>query len=80
MARIGSGQRWPGRAKHNGEICVDLQSFTIGRQHAHQLVEVHVTDRLLEVWVEGNLVKQVQRRRHGPVRKRRASKPWVPRR
>lgn len=74
------GQWVTRRAKHNGEICVDLQSFTIGRQHAHQLVEVHVTDRLFEVWVEGNLVKQVQRRRHGPVRKRRASKPWVPRR
>jgi transposase InsO family protein len=71
------GQWVTRRAKHNGEICVDLQSFTIGRQHAHQLVEVHVTDRLFEVWAEGHLVKQVQRRRHGPVRKRRASKPWV---
>ena len=73
------GQWVTRRVKHNGEMCVDLQSFTIGRQHAHQLVEVHVTDRLFEVWIEGNLVKQVQRRRHGPVRKRRASKPWVPR-
>ena len=51
------------RVKYTGEICVDTQSFTIGRQHAHELVEVHVTDRLFEVWVEGNLVKQMQRRR-----------------
>ena len=68
------GQWVTRRVKYTGEVCVDWQSFTIGRQYAHELVEVHVTDRLFEVWVEGNLVKQVQRRRHGPVRKRRAQK------
>jgi len=68
------GQWVTRRVKYTGEICVDTQSFTIGRQHAHELVEVHVTDRLFDVWVEGNLVKQMPRRRHGPVRKRRAQK------
>lgn len=65
----------PRRVKYTGEVCVDTQSFTIGRQHASELVEVHVTNQFIGVWIDGNLVKQVERRRHGPIRKRRAQQP-----
>jgi transposase InsO family protein len=68
------GQWVTRRVKVNGQVCVDWQRFCIGRQHGGGIVEIHVTDRLFEVWVDGNLVKQVQRLRHGPIRQRRAEK------
>ena len=58
------------RVKYTGEVCFDTQSFCIGRQHAGLLVEVHVTNQFFGVWIDGTLVKQIERRRHGPIRKR----------
>ena len=50
------------------------QQLTVGKHYGGELVDVHVTDRLLEVWLGDELVKTLIRTSGGEIRKRRAEK------
>jgi transposase InsO family protein len=45
------------RVASNGVISVSWQQFSVGKQHSGEQVDVHVTDRLLEVWAGNELIK-----------------------
>jgi Integrase core domain len=70
------GDDWVARrAAASGVICVGWQQLSAGKHRAGEIVDVHVTGRLLEVWSGNDLIKTVVRRSHGQVRKKKASKP-----
>jgi hypothetical protein len=69
------GQWVTRRVSRKGVICLDNQFFSVGRHHALELLEIHVTDRLFAVWNDGSLIKRVQRDHHGPIRNQRAQRP-----
>ena len=47
-----TGEDWISRrVASNGIISVTSQPFSVGKHHSGEIVDVHVTDRLLEVWV-----------------------------
>jgi hypothetical protein len=56
-------------------ICVAWQQISVGKHRGGEIVDVHVTDRLLEIWSGNDLIRSIARDRPGPVRKRRASRP-----
>ena len=70
------GDDWVARrVASNGVICVAWQQLSAGKHRAGEIVDVHVTPRLLEVWSGNELIKTVVRTSQGQVRKKRASTP-----
>jgi transposase InsO family protein len=73
------GQDWVSRrVGANGVICVAWQQVSVGKHRGGEVVDVHVSDRLLEVWSGNDLIRTIVRDNERPVRKRRASKPANP--
>lgn len=70
------GEDWvTRRVAVNGIISVGWQVVSVGKHRGGDVVEVHVTDRLLEVWSGNDLVKTVVRTSKGEIRKKRAGRP-----
>ena len=68
------GDTWVARrAGANGVISVSWQQICLGKAAAGHRVDVHVTDRVLQVWDGDQLLKTVARTSRGEVRKKRAS-------
>ena len=63
------------RVASNGIISVTSQPFSVGKHHAGTLVDVHVGDRLLEVWSANELIRTIVRTSPKEVRKKRAQRP-----
>jgi transposase InsO family protein len=73
------GDDWVSRrVASNGVISVAWQQLSVGKYRRGEIVDVHVTDRLLEIWSGDQLLKTVVRITEGQVRKKRASKPARP--
>ena len=66
------------RAGANGVISVSWQQICLGKAAAGVSVDVHVTDRVIQVWDGNQLLKTVARESSGEVRKKRASIPRPP--
>lgn len=67
------GEEWVARkVAANGLVCVDWQQVSVGKHYGGSACNVLVSDRTLQFWVGGELLKTVARRRIGPVRKKRA--------
>jgi hypothetical protein len=67
------GEEWVTRkVAANGLVCVDWQQVSVGKHFGGSPCNVLVSDRTLQFWVGGELLKTVARRRVGPVRKKRA--------
>jgi transposase InsO family protein len=74
------GDDWVSRrVAGNGIICVAWQQVSAGKYRAGEVVDVHVTPRLLEIWSGNDLVKTAVRASAGEVRKKHASKPGASR-
>jgi hypothetical protein len=70
------GDDWVSRrVASNGIVCVAWQQVSVGKHHRGELVDVHVTDRLLEFWSGNDLLRTVLRESKGEIRKKRASRP-----
>jgi transposase InsO family protein len=63
------------RAGSNGAISVSWQQICLGQAAAGHHVDVHVTDRVIQVWDGHQLLKTAARESRGEVRKKRASIP-----
>jgi transposase InsO family protein len=75
-APVRDGDDWVSRrVASNGVICVAYQQLSVGKHRAGEVVDVHLTPRLLEIWDRNALLKTVVRTSEGQVRKKRASKP-----
>jgi len=59
----------------NGIISVAWQVISVGAHHGGLIVDVHVSDRLLEIWHGNELIKTVVRTSKGDIRKKRAQRP-----
>jgi len=71
-----TGDDWVSRrVAANGVICVAWQQLSVGKHRAGEVVDVHLRDRLLEVWSGNELIKTAIRGDSKEVRKRRASRP-----
>ena len=71
-----TGENWVARrAGSNGVISVSWQQICLGRAAAGHNLDVHVTDRTIQVWDGPQLLKTVARESSGEVRKKRASIP-----
>jgi transposase InsO family protein len=69
-----TGDDWVARrAGANGVISVSWQQICLGTAAAGHNVDVHVTERVLQVWDGNQLLKTVARASRGEVRKKRAS-------
>jgi transposase InsO family protein len=76
LAERRSGDDWISRrVASNGIISVTSQPFSVGKHHAGDLVDVHVGDRLLEVWSANELIRTTVRTSTKEVRKKRAQRP-----
>jgi transposase InsO family protein len=76
MAGDRGGDDWVSRrVASNGVISVAWQQVSLGKHRSGELVDVHVTDRLLEAWSGNDLIRTIARDHPGPVRKRRAARP-----
>jgi hypothetical protein len=62
------------RVASNGIICVAWQQLRVGKHRGGEVVDVHVTDRLLEVWSGNDLIRTVVRMSRGEIRKKRAER------
>jgi transposase InsO family protein len=70
------GDDWVARrVASNGIICVAWQQLSVGKHRAGEIVDVHVRDRLLEIWSGNELLKTLIRSNDKEIRKKRASKP-----
>jgi hypothetical protein len=58
----------------NGVITVAWQVINVGRHRGGDVVDVHVTETLLEVWSGNELIKTVLRESKGEIRKKRAAR------
>jgi transposase InsO family protein len=75
LAERRTGTDWISRrVASNGVISVAWQQFSVGKHHSGELVDVHVTDRLLEVWAGNDLIKTIVRTSTKEVRKKRAER------
>jgi transposase InsO family protein len=75
LAERRTGDDWISRrVASNGVISVSWQQFSVGKHHGGEQVDVHVTDRLLEVWSGNELIKTLVRTSGGEVRKKRAER------
>ena len=73
-----TGDDWVARrAGSNGVISVSWQQICLGKAAAGHNVDVHVTERVLQVWDGNQLLKTVARASRGEVRKKRASVPRI---
>jgi transposase InsO family protein len=73
---VRDGDAWVSRrVASNGVICVAYQQLSVGKHRAGEVLDVHVSTRLLEIWDRNALLKTVVRTSEGQVRKKRASKP-----
>ncbi|TWD81671.1 transposase [Kribbella amoyensis] len=63
------------RVASNGVVCVAWQQVSVGKHRYGELVDVHVTDRILEFWSGNDLLRTVVRESRGEIRKKRAAKP-----
>jgi transposase InsO family protein len=63
------------RVASNGIVCVGWQQVSVGKHRHGQIVDVHVTDQLLEFWSGHDLIRTVVRESKGDIRKKRASQP-----
>src|SRR4051812_41042340 len=70
----GSAGGWPA----TGIICVAWQQLSVGKHHSGEVVDVHVTGRLLEVWSANDLIKTAVRTSRGEIRKKRAERTAQP--
>ena len=61
------------RAGANGVISVSWQQVCLGKAAAGHNDDVHVTDRVLQIWDGNQLLKTVARTSRGEVRKKKAS-------
>ncbi|WP_395691207.1 IS481 family transposase [Nocardioides sp.] len=69
-----NGDDWIARrAGANGVISVSWQQICLGKAAAGKNVDVHVTDRVIQVWDGNQLLKTTARTTTGEVRKKRAS-------
>jgi hypothetical protein len=76
LAALRSGDDWIQRTVgSNGIISVAWQVFSVGKHHGGEIVDVHVADRVLEVWSGADLIKSVVRTTKGDIRKKRAQRP-----
>jgi integrase-like protein len=76
LASERSGDDWvTRRVASNGVISVAWQQVCVGKHRAGEVVDVHVTGRLLEVWSGNDLIKTIARSTEGGTRKKRASRP-----
>jgi hypothetical protein len=75
LAERRTGDDWISRrVASNGVISVSWQQFSVGKHYGGELVDVHVTDRLLEVWLGNELIKTLVRTSGGEIRKKRAAR------
>jgi len=75
LAQRRTGDDWISRrVASNGVISVSWQQFSVGKHYGGELVDVHVTDRLLEVWLGNELIKTLLRASGGEIRKKRAER------
>jgi transposase InsO family protein len=75
LAERRTGDDWISRrVASNGIISVASQPFSVGKHHSGSVVDVHVGDRLLEVWWRNELIKTVVRTSQKEVRKKRAER------
>ena len=71
-----TGDDWINRrVAANGIISVVWQVISVGKHYAGKTVDVHVGDKLLEIWLDNELIKTAARKSKGEVRKKRAQKP-----
>jgi hypothetical protein len=78
LAADRGGQDWVSRrVASNGVISVAWQQVSVGKHRGGEVVDVHVTDRLLEVWSGNDLIRTIARDNTTAVRKRRASRPTL---
>jgi transposase InsO family protein len=67
------GSEWVARTVNvNGVVTVSGQAFSVGKSRSGRVIDVNVTERTLEIWDGGELVKAVKRLTSGEVRKKRA--------
>jgi transposase InsO family protein len=75
LAQRRTGDDWISRrVASTGTISVAWQQFSVGKHHSGEIVDVHVTDRLLEVWARNDLIKTIIRTSTKEVRKKRAER------
>ena len=68
-----SGDDWVSRTVSTvGTISVSNQVLSAGKHRSGEIVDVRVTQKLLEVWSGNELIKTVLRTSKGVVRKKRA--------
>jgi transposase InsO family protein len=78
LVELRSGDDWITRTvAANGIISVAWQVFSVGKHFGGQVVDVHVNDTVLEVWLKNELIKTVARTTKGGIRKKRAQLPAV---
>jgi transposase InsO family protein len=71
-----TGPQWvTRRVASNGIVCISWQQVSVGKHRHGELVDVHVTDRLLEFWSGTTLLRTVIRESKGEIRKKRAQRP-----
>jgi transposase InsO family protein len=75
LAQRRTGDDWISRrVASTGTISVAWQQFSVGKHHSGEVVDVHVADRLLEVWAGNDLIKTIVRTSTKEVRKKRAER------
>ncbi len=76
LADLRAGDDWISRTvAANGIISVAWQVFSVGKQRHGEIVDVHLTENVLEVWSGTELIKTVLRTTKGEIRKKRAQRP-----
>jgi transposase InsO family protein len=67
------GEQWVSRkVGANGIVCVGWQQVSVGKHHGGHRCDVLVTSKLLQFWVDDELLKTVARTSTGEIRKKRA--------
>ena len=67
------GEQWVSRkVGANGVVCVGWQQVSVGKHHGGRRCDVLVTAKLLQFWVDDELLKTVARTSSGEIRKKRA--------
>ena len=73
-----TGDDWINRrVAVNGVISVAWQIISVGKHYGGQTVDVHVGDRLIEIWLGDDVIKSVARTTKGEIRKKRAQRPTI---
>jgi transposase InsO family protein len=70
------GEQWVSRkVASNGIVCVAWQQISVGKHRHGEHVDVHVGERLLQIWSGNELIRTITRESTGEVRKKRAGRP-----